>query len=42
MEKMIDMIKEAYVEVMGIEKWNSLTDSEKHDAIMIICKDLLR
>ena len=42
MEKMVEMIKKAYIEVMGIEKWDSLSDDEKHDVIMIICKDLLR
>lgn len=40
MEKMIEMIKTAYVEVMGIEKWNSLTDNQKHDVIMTIVKDM--
>ena len=40
-DKMIDMIKEAYVSVMGIEKWDSLSDDEKYDVIMIICKDAL-
>ena len=41
-EKMIDMITEAYIEVMGVEKWNSLTDDEKHDVVMIITKDLMK
>lgn len=40
-EKMIDMIIEAYVQVMGREKWNSLTAQEQHDVIMTIVKDLL-
>ena len=39
MKTVIDMIIRAYVEVYGIEKWNSLTDEQKHDAIMIIAKD---
>jgi hypothetical protein len=39
-ERMIEMIKEAYIKVMGREKWDSLTDKEKHDAIMILAKDL--
>lgn len=38
-DKMIDMIRDAYISVMGIEKWESLTDREKHDVIMIIAKD---
>lgn len=37
--EMIEMIKNAYITVYGIEKWNSLSDSEKHDAVMIIAKD---
>lgn len=40
MEKMINMIAEAYIKVMGVEKWNSLTDKEKHDVVMTIVKDL--
>ena len=40
--EMVDMIREAYVEVMGREKWESLTDEQKHDAIMTIVKDSLK
>ena len=39
-EKMVDTIAKAYIEVMGIEKWNSLTDEQKHDAVMILARDL--
>lgn len=39
--KIIEMIKEAYVNVMGVEKWNGLTDQEKHDVIMTMTKNLL-
>lgn len=38
-DKMVDIAKEAYIKVMGAEKWNSLTDQEKHDAVMFIWKD---
>ena len=31
----------AFIKVYGLEKWNSLTGQEQHDAIMIILKDLL-
>ena len=41
-DKMINMITEAYIKVMGLEKWNNLTDDEKHDVVMIIAKDLLK
>lgn len=41
-EKMVDQIKEAYIKVMGLEKWNSLTDQQKHDAVMIIVRDALK
>lgn len=37
-DKMVEMMEAAYIQVMGIEKWNSLTDQEKHDAIMMIAK----
>ena len=40
--EMIKMIEKAYIEVMGAEKWNSLTDKEKHDAVMIIATDAAR
>lgn len=36
----IEMAKEAYIKVMGYEKWISLTIIEKHDAIMGILKGL--
>jgi hypothetical protein len=37
-DKMVEMMEAAYIQVMGKEKWNSLTDQEKHDAIMMIAK----
>jgi len=42
MEKMVDIIVKAYVEVYGIEKWNSLTADQQHDAIMFIARDIER
>lgn len=39
MEKMVEMATAAYISVMGREKWESLTDKQKHDAVMIIWKD---
>ena len=41
MNEMIEMIKAAYIKVYGVEKWYSMTDQEKHDAIMFIAKDAL-
>ena len=38
--KLVNMIVEAYIEVMGIAKWNSLSDLEQHDVIMTIVNDL--
>lgn len=38
---MIDMIVKSYITVMGEEKWNSLTDEQKHDVVMTIAKDAL-
>lgn len=35
----IEMIKEAYITVYGEAKWESLTDEQKHDAIMAIARD---
>lgn len=39
MEKMVNMAAEAYISTMGREKWDSLTEKQKHDAVMIIWKD---
>ena len=45
-EKFFEMFIESainvYIEVMGEEKWISLTDKEKHDAVMIMAKDLMK
>ena len=41
-KKMVEMIQNAYISVYGIQKWNSLTASEKHDAIMIITANALK
>lgn len=38
--RMIEMIAEAYIEVMGEEKWNSLTAKQQHDVVMTIVRDL--
>ena len=32
----IETAKNAYIEIMGAEKWNSLTDKEKHDVVMML------
>lgn len=32
MRRYFSLAAEAYIAVMGIEKWNSLTDQQKHDA----------
>lgn len=39
-DKMIEMAKEAYIQVYGFAKWNGFTDQQKHDAIMILLNDL--
>ena len=36
----IEMIKTAYIKVMGEAKWESLTPEEKHDVIMQLAKDM--
>lgn len=40
MEQIINKIVEAYIKVYGIEKWNSLTNSEKHDAVMTLANSI--
>lgn len=37
-DKMVEMMEAACIQVMGKEKWDSLTDQEKHDVIMMIAK----
>ena len=41
MEKIVNMMIEAYVEVMGADKWNGLTADQQHDVIMTMVKDTL-
>ena len=40
MEKTISMIIEAYVSVMGVEKWNGLSGEEQRLVIVTIASDL--
>lgn len=40
-EIIIDMIVKSYVTIMGEEKWNSLSDEQKHDVVMTIATDAL-
>ena len=39
-EKIMNIVVKAYIKVMGLEKWNSLTDEEKHNVVMILVRDL--
>lgn len=39
-EIVVGWAEEAYKTVMGVEKWNSLTVQQKHDAVMIILKTM--
>lgn len=41
MLSVINLIKESYIKVYGIAKWNSLTEQEQHDAIMILAKSFI-
>jgi hypothetical protein len=36
----IETAKKAYIEIMGAEKWNSLSDEEKHDAVMMLANGM--
>lgn len=38
----VNAIVESYVKVMGADKWNSLTENQQHDVIMILVKDMLK
>jgi hypothetical protein len=41
-EELVRHIIEAYITVLGQEKWNSLTAQEQHDVIMTIIKEGLK
>lgn len=38
---LIDLAVKAYVKILGQRKWDSLTDQQKHDAVMIMVNDML-
>ena len=40
--KIVSMMIDAYIKVMGVDKWNSLTDQQQHDVVMILVKDMLQ
>lgn len=40
MEKTVNMMIEAYVKVMGVEKWNSLTGEQQRTVIMTMVSEL--
>lgn len=37
---MIELIKNAYVNTYGLEKWESLTPDEKRNAVMFVAKNM--
>lgn len=37
-QRLIEMMIDAYVEVMGAEKWDSMNGQEQHDIIMAMVK----
>lgn len=41
-EKMVQMARDAYIAVMGAAKWNSLSDTQKVDAIRAIWEPAAR
>lgn len=41
-EKVVDMIIDAIVTVIGNEAWNAMSADEQHDAIMKMVNDLYR
>lgn len=40
--KVVNMVVDAYISVMGEDKWNSLTEQQQHDVIMILIKDMIK
>lgn len=41
MKDIIAMIQEAYIQTYGPEKWQSLTDQQRHDVILALARDTL-
>lgn len=39
MEKIVNMIIEAYAQVMGTDRWHSLTSEQQHAVIMTLAKE---
>ena len=35
-------VKEAYIKNMGEDKWNAMTDEQKHDVTMKLVTDMLK
>lgn len=40
--KVISMMIKAYIKVMGVEKWNTLTPQEQHDVVMALVADSIK
>lgn len=38
--KMGELAAKAYIDVYGLEKWNSLSVQQQHDAIMYVLTDI--
>lgn len=41
-QTVVACIIEAYILIMGRQKWDSLTAQEQHDVIMMIVRDMLK
>lgn len=35
-------VRDAYIEVYGVSRWNGLTAKEQHDVVMIAVKDMVK
>lgn len=41
-EFILAAVKEAYIKNLGVDKWNALTDDQKHDVTMRLVEDMLK
>lgn len=39
-EKIIKSVQDAYIEIMGQEAWDRMSNKEKHDLVMLMVTDL--
>ncbi len=42
LSQFVQIAKESYIKVYGLEKWTKLTEQEKHDLVIFLANDFRR